>query len=265
MKACPNCHFLVTDDVEQCSVCKQPIGVDAPAADEARWTGTEAAPASGLHQRSRRPVATRGRRSNIGLLSVVGVLVLAAVVGAFVYRQNTGTDVFSNLFGLNRYTISVEDSDWRTYTDPGGRFSLEMPGKATATTESVSTGAGSVTADLVLTEEPAVTALGIVPIPPGATPDLPAALEGFAEGGEASGMVNAIVTQSNQVTTPFGSGIRGRVDGLVDGKEAVMAALVFVNGSNLYVLTTVGPAPQTALVLDIQDRMATSLAVPAAA
>jgi hypothetical protein len=276
VKPCPNCHFLVSDDTDRCSVCKQPIATAADPSAPAEgattpWAGapdaaaaSSAATGAAVHQRSRRPVAQRGRRSNIGLLSVVGVFVLAAVVFAFVYRMNTGGDFFGNLFGFGQYRIEVSESDWAPYRDPDGRFSVELPGTPELERPTVDTGAGPVRVDTVLTEEPAITMVAVVPVPPGAQVDLPGAMEGFAEGGSSSGMQNAIVTQSNEVATPFGPGIRGRVDGVIDGQEAVMSALAFLNGSNLYLVSAIGPAAQTAAVLDIQDRMSTSLAIPAA-
>ena len=280
MKTCPNCHFLVQDEAESCSVCKQvfvaPGGPDGPwldhpddpARDDPNWTPPVPTTGSGVLTAERLQAGTvevraRPRPRPTRVLAWILLPILLVGLGAYGYYRYYGYLPLLPHFGN---AVEVPDSAWTTYRDGQGQFSVEMPGEVAHETTVIEVGlAKPVPADTVWVDAPTFSAaMNRSEYPVGTGLSAENALDGMVGGSIAGGLIGGEVVRTNCVSTPAGPALDAEIRGSIDGVPAIELARVLVDGSIVTFFTTLAPVSSAGPALDIQNRMVTSFTVPAA-
>lgn len=195
------------------------------------------------------PVATKGKGRVVVavVLGLVGLVLVALVGLTFIGTTTESAD------------IDVATTDWTSYSDPRGAFTVEMPGEirsiADLSEESGVDDLGIEVRGVVGEDESFGAAVFRYGLPPGAAFDLNAGVDG----GAASAFKDSTVTDRVPIETPWGPGVDAKVVGtLNDGAEgAAFIRLITADGVP-YMMVTSGPASASAESAQLQERMVNS-------
>jgi hypothetical protein len=281
MKTCPNCHFLVQDEAESCSVCKQvfvaPGGPDGPwlehpddpPRDDPNWTPPLPTTGSGVLTAERLQAGTievraRRRRRPARIIAWILLPILLLGLGTYGYYRYYGYLPLLPHFGS---PIDLPDSAWTTYRGPDGSFSLELPSEPTRETTTVDVGAPErARADIFQTQDPTFAAgVFVTTYPPGVALKVEGGIAAAVDGlRQADGVGEVQVVREVPAATPLGEAVDAELRGTLDGEPAMWLIGMIISGNTAYQMVTIAPVSQASAALDIQNRMVTSFTAPAA-
>lgn len=252
MKTCPHCQFLVHDGMTNCGVCKRPLSFpDQPAGPwgappeldqlpAAPGAAAAAAVSTGAGPFPPGAAVGRPRRSTGSVVAIVVGSVLAVVIGLGVLAGAAVT--FLGTSSSTTTGRAAGPTEWSTFEESGGRFTVELPGRPESDTQAEDIGLSApITVDMYLAAHGnRVSAVGLFTLPPEAR-GVPISLESAMAGGLATMAPDARVVASTTRPIEDGEALDAEAAFTRDGREAVGFLRMMTVHGRPFMIVTLGP------------------------